>query len=143
MIKVVRGKYLLPGNPNSQNGDELRAFHSKVIYTDKIDQLIREHCPQRKVSPAGKFWQGFLYSVLPILVLAILIFFFYSRAMKAAGRGALQFGKSRAKMLSPDTERVTLKDVAGIDEAKEEMQEIVDSEKSDRSSAGGKIPRVC
>ncbi|NLF92579.1 MAG: ATP-dependent zinc metalloprotease FtsH [Oligosphaeraceae bacterium] len=143
MIQVVRGKYLLPGNQNSQTGDELRAFHSKVIYTDKIDQLIREHCPQREVSPAGKFWQSFLYSILPILVLAVVIFFVYSRAMKAAGRGALQFGKSRAKMLNPSTERVTLKDVAGIEEAKEEMQEIVDFLKNpDRfKRLGGKIPR--
>ncbi len=143
IIQVVKGKYTLPGNRNSQEGEELRSFRSKIIYTDKIDQLIREHCPQRDVTSAGKFWQSFLYSILPILVLALVIFFVYSRAMKAAGRGALQFGKSRAKMLNPTSERVTLKDVAGIEEAKEEMQEIVDFLKNPNrfKRLGGKIPR--
>lgn len=143
MIQVVTGKYILPNNPNSPENSEMRGFRSKVIYTDKIDQLIREHCPQRDVSSAGKFWPSFLYSILPILVLAVVIFFVYSRTMKAAGRGALQFGKSRAKMLNPSGERVTLKDVAGIEEAKEEMQEIVDFLKNpDRfKRLGGKIPR--
>jgi len=83
-----------------------------------------------------------LFSLLPPLFLIGLLWFFFYRQVKGAGRGALSFGKSRAKLLNRDREKVTFKQVAGIDEAKDEVQEIIDFLKDPKKfqKLGGKIP---
>ncbi len=88
-------------------------------------------------------WSSLLFSMLPILLLLFLLYFLVRQQIKTAGRGALSFGKSRAKMLSQDRNKVTFKDVAGVEEAKEEVSELVeflrDPKKFQR--LGGKIPK--
>src|SRR5438094_637125 len=69
---------------------------------------------------------GVIYSLLPFILLAALIWFFLIRQLKMAGKGALSFGKSKARLLSKEKNRTTFKDVAGIEEAKEEVQELVE-----------------
>lgn len=86
-----------------------------------------------------------LINALPILII-VGIWIFFMRQMQGGGRGgAMGFGKSRAKLLTEKTGRRTFEDVAGIDEAKEELEEIVeflrDPEKFQR--LGGKIPKGC
>ncbi len=86
-------------------------------------------------------------TILPVLVL-IIGYFYIMRLMqsgKGGGGGAMGFGKSRAKLLNENTERKTFEDVAGIDEAKEELQELVDFLKNPQKfqKLGGKIPRGC
>ena len=133
----------LHGQYRSDDTDTLRSFKTKVLYTDQLDVLIREHCERRVVRQANNYLPGLLYSLLPILVLVLLMSFVYSRAMRSAGRGALQFGKSRAKMLNPSMEKVTFNDVVGIEEAKEDVQEIVEYLKNPAHfrRLGGRIPR--
>ncbi|MCR4573682.1 MAG: ATP-dependent zinc metalloprotease FtsH [Lentisphaeria bacterium] len=118
-------------------------FKSRVVYTDMLDQMIREHCEIRDTRYSSGLWTNIMISVLPILLMVGLFYFMFARQMRGAGNGALQFGKSRARMLNPGKDRLTLKDVAGIDEAKEEMQEIVDFLKDPAKfrRLGGKIPR--
>lgn len=84
-------------------------------------------------------------SMLPILLVLVLIFFLVRQQIKTAGRGALNFGKSRAKMLSQDRNKVTFKDVAGVEEAKDEVQELVEFLKDPKKfqRLGGKIPKAC
>jgi len=84
-----------------------------------------------------------MMSLLPILLLIILIFFLFRHQMKSAGRGAMSFGKSKAKLLTMDQQKVTFKDVAGIQEAKEELFEIVDFLRDPRKfqALGGTIPK--
>lgn len=84
-----------------------------------------------------------LFSFLPVLLLIALIFFLFRHQMKSAGRGAMSFGKSKAKLLTMDQGKVTFKDVAGIQEAKEELYEIVDFLRDPRKfqSLGGTIPK--
>ncbi|HCN31076.1 MAG TPA: cell division protein FtsH, partial [Verrucomicrobiales bacterium] len=88
-------------------------------------------------------WGAMLFSMLPIFFLLLLIYFLVRQQIKTAGRGALSFGKSRAKMLSQDRNKVTFKDVAGCDEAKEEVQELVEFLKDPKrfQKLGGKIPK--
>ena len=88
-------------------------------------------------------WQSILLSFLPILILLLLLFFLFRHQMKSAGRGAMNFGKSKARLLSMEKGKVTFKDVAGIQEAKEELQEIVEYLRDPRKfqKLGGSIPK--
>ena len=84
-----------------------------------------------------------LYNSLPFLLMLGIAFFVMRQMQKNAGSGAMGFGKSRARMLTEKQGRVTFADVAGIDEAREELQEIVEFLKDPTKFArlGGKIPK--
>jgi cell division protease FtsH len=140
-VQEITGTYRLPGQ--AEDNQASQPFRVKVLYTDQLDILIRENCQNRDVRAANNFLPGLLYSLLPIVLLVFLLSFVYSRAMRSAGRSALQFGKSRAKMLNPSLEKVTFNDVVGIEEAKEDVQEIVEYLKNPSrfKRLGGKIPR--
>ncbi|HWH17249.1 MAG TPA: ATP-dependent zinc metalloprotease FtsH [Allosphingosinicella sp.] len=88
-------------------------------------------------------WLILLYQSLPFLLILGIAFFVMRQMQKNAGSGAMGFGKSKAKMLTEKHGRVTFDDVAGIDEAREELQEIVDFLKDPTKFArlGGKIPK--
>ena len=100
---------------------------------------------------SGKFEQketntlliGFLTGLLPFVIIAALIYFLIFRQIKMAGKGALSFGKSKARMLSKDKNRTTFKNVAGVEEAKEEVSELVEFLKDPKKfqKLGGKIPK--
>jgi cell division protease FtsH len=106
-------------------------------------KLLRDKGVKIKAEPPsqGGFWSGLL-SWLPFLLLVGMWWVFF-RQMQVGGNKALAFGKSRARMLTPDQKRVTFKDVAGVDEAKEELQEIIEFLKNPQKFAklGGKIPK--
>ena len=84
-----------------------------------------------------------VYQSLPFLLILGVSFFVFRQMQKNAGSGAMGFGKSRARMLTQKEGRVTFQDVAGIDEAREELQEIVEYLKDPGKFArlGGKIPK--
>ena len=87
-------------------------------------------------------WGTLLIGVLPwILFIAFWIWIF--RTMQGGGNRAFQFGRSKAKLISPDTSKVTFADVAGVDEAKEELQEIIEFLKDPEkfSRLGGRLPK--
>ncbi len=88
------------------------------------------------------FWQSFLISWLPMLLL-FGFFFFSMRQLQAGGGKAMSFGRSRARMLTEDKRKVTFEDVAGIDEAREELEEIIEFLKSPKkfTKLGGRIPK--
>jgi cell division protease FtsH len=88
-------------------------------------------------------WMYLLYQSLPFIFILGIGFFVMRQMQKNAGSGAMGFGKSRARMLTQKEGRVTFDDVAGIDEAREELQEIVDFLKDPTRFArlGGKIPK--
>ena len=84
-----------------------------------------------------------VWGILPFLVLGLLFWFFFIRQIKAAGKGALSFGKSKAKMLAKDRNKTTFKDVAGVEEAMEEVSELVEFLKDPKKfqRLGGRIPK--
>ena len=83
-----------------------------------------------------------LFNVGPIILLGVL-FFFFMRQMQSGGNKALSFGKSRARLLSMQQKKITFKDVAGVDEAKEELKEIIEylREPAKFQKLGGRIPK--
>jgi len=86
---------------------------------------------------------SFLVSVLPIIVIAAIIWFFFIRQIKMAGKGAMSFGKSKARLLAKERNKTTFKDVAGIEEAIEEVSELVEFLKDPKKfqRLGGRIPK--
>ncbi|MCC5832877.1 MAG: ATP-dependent zinc metalloprotease FtsH [Chlamydiales bacterium] len=86
---------------------------------------------------------SYVLTILPIALVILLLYFVFSRQMKGVGGSAMSFGKSPARLLQKGQNKVTFKDVAGIDEAKEELVEIVDFLKnpSKFTALGGRIPK--
>ena len=93
-------------------------------------------------NPTQSLWVTFLFSFVPILLVVFFLFFFMSQ-MQGGGNRIMQFGKSRAKALSKDMPKTTFADVAGADEAVEELQEIKEflEEPAKFQAVGAKIPK--
>ena len=94
------------------------------------------------VKPSGFEWSGLLISFLPLLLLGALLFFLFRRA-QGANSQAMSFGRSRARLFPANTPTVTFNDVAGVEEAKEEVSEVVDFLKSREKfqTLGARIPK--
>ncbi|WP_273402363.1 ATP-dependent zinc metalloprotease FtsH [Actinobacillus porcinus] len=114
------------------------------IYDDKIlNDLLNKKIKVEGTMPEGRsLLSQVLISWFPMLFL-VGVWFFFMRQMQGGGGKAMSFGKSRAKMLTKDQIKVTFEDVAGCDEAKEEVGEIVDflRDPTKFQNLGGKIPK--
>lgn len=119
-------------------------FRARVLKSDNISSIISQ-TPDVSIQPRDNWFTSLLTMVLPVLIIGIIIYILFSRQIKMANRNAVQFGKSRARMIMPDELKVKFADVAGADEAKEEIQEIVEYLKDPLKFKllGGKIPRGC
>jgi len=111
-------------------------------YNDLV-KILRDNKVDIDVKDANKSpWFSVLFSWFPIILL-ILFWVFFMRQMQSGGNKAMSFGKSRAKLFSPQQKKVTFKDVAGVQEAKDELQEIVGFLKEPQKfqRLGGRIPK--
>ncbi|NLJ53886.1 MAG: ATP-dependent zinc metalloprotease FtsH [Intrasporangiaceae bacterium] len=112
---------------------------------EDIVALVKEHVGDGgyndEIERSSAFWTFFL-TFAPIILLVLLFWFFISQSQGGGGR-VMQFGKSRAKLATKDTPKVTFEDVAGADEAVEELQEIVEflREPAKFLAVGAKIPK--
>jgi len=138
-LNEITGKYRKSG-PDGKVGES--RFKAKVLLYEELKKKVFES-KKFEVKEANTFLLGLLYSVFPILVIGLLIWFFFIRQIKMAGKGALNFGKSKARMLSKEKNKTTFKDVAGVEEAKEEVSELVEFLKDPKKfqKLGGRIPK--
>ncbi len=120
------------------------AFHTTMPpnYSHLYDILDQNHVKVTVRNNEGNSWLPILLNFSPILIIAAL-WFFMLRQMQSGGNKALSFGKSRARLLSMQQKKVTFKDVAGVDEAKEELKEIIEflREAQKFQKLGGRIPK--
>jgi cell division protease FtsH len=108
-----------------------------------VAELLTSKGVKFRVPPQNPYLWQILSSILPVVLIFGVLYFLFMRQIRSAGHGALSFGKSRARMLSRDKHKVTFENVAGIDEAKEEVQEIIDFLKDPKrfQMLGGRIPK--
>jgi cell division protease FtsH len=123
------------------NASQFSVPVSTAIQSDDLNKLLKDN---KAVYERNKDWLGSaVFTFLPFLLIIGILFFLFRQQMKSAGRGAMSFGKSKARLLTMDRNKVTFKDVAGIQEAKEELFEIVDFLRDPRKfqKLGGSIPK--
>lgn len=131
---------------NQIKGKYTDGTNFKTIAPSQFNDLVkilRDHKVSITVKDTSRSpWISYLFTWFPILLL-ILFWIFFMRQMQAGGNKALSFGKSRAKLFSGLRKKVTFKDVAGVEEAKEELREVIgflkDPQKFQR--LGGRIPK--
>jgi cell division protease FtsH len=127
-----------------RDGAQVKQFHTLLPFESSMEfvaELQKAGVDIRR-EEAGSNWMNILVSVLP-WVLIIGLWFFLFRQMQGGSSRAFSFGKSKAKLLTGDTPKVTFADVAGCDEAKEELEEIIEFLKDPEkfSRLGGRLPK--
>ncbi len=128
------------------SGSDVNGIRFKTFAPHDADliKILRSHGVTIKVKPPAEspWYMTILVSWFPMILL-IAVWIFFMRQMQGGGGKALSFGKSRATLLSDQSAKVTFDDVAGIDEAKEELGEIIDFLKDPKkfTRLGGRIPK--
>src|SRR5271168_3196788 len=126
------------------DGKDQTQFHTEVPsnYPNMYDMLNAAKVQTTIKDAQGNLFWPILLQIGP-LVLILGIWFFIMRQMQSGGNKAMSFGKSRARLLSMQQKKVTFKDVAGVDEAKEELKEIIEYLKDPKrfTKLGGRIPK--
>lgn len=122
-----------------------KPFHTDIVVG--VSGTLMDRMKDKGIKVSGKntqsnAWLSALLLYLPFFLLVGFIFFMM-RQMQGSGNKALSFGRSRAKLLSNNAKRVTFKDVAGVEESKEELQEIIEFLKEPQKfqKLGGRIPK--
>ncbi len=149
--KLVRepstGKSYVEGKMEPVEGDAKsveKPFKANIAEKDEnLEVFLEENNVSIAYAIRNDYMMQLVQNVLPVLLIFGLLYFLFMRQMRNASGGALGFGKSRAKLLNRDNQKKTFDDVAGIDEAKEEVQEIIEFLKDPKrfTALGGRIPK--
>jgi cell division protease FtsH len=118
-----------------------KKFRAEGRLTDANLERLQKSGKFRESQPPT--WMSGVPQMLMVLAVFAAIYFLFIRQIRNAGRGAMSFGKSRAKLLTRDRDKITFANVAGCDEAKEEVSEVVEFLKDPKkfTRMGGKIPK--
>jgi cell division protease FtsH len=141
-VTVIEGLYLKSDDKGAIIKDSKAAFRTKIFLSESIQNKLNT-LPNSGISEPNQLVWNFVLGVLPFILIGAFIWFFFIRQIKMAGKGALSFGKSKARLLAKERNKTTFKDVAGIDEAIEEVSELVEFLKDPKKfqRLGGRIPK--
>jgi cell division protease FtsH len=139
---TITGELKEPMAPQASSEKPVTNFRSAGRLTDaNMERLQKAEVFVEQ--PATTVWTQILAQLIPFVLIIGLLYFLFVRQLRQAGRGAMSFGKSKAKLLTRDRDKVTFAEVAGCDEAKEEVSEVVDFLKDPKkfTKMGGRIPK--
>lgn len=145
-LREIAGRYVVRNEKGEiakteEGKPQESTFQIEIPLTPELEQTLLQQ--GLKTAKPNTVLLNVIVGLLPFLLLIALIYFFFVRQIRMAGKGAMSFGKSKARMLSKDKNKTTFKDVAGVEEAEEEVSELVDFLKDPRKfqRLGGRIPK--
>jgi cell division protease FtsH len=145
-LREIAGRYVVRNEKGEiakteEGKPQESTFQIEIPLTPELEQTLLQQ--GLKTAKPNTVLLNVIVGLLPFLLLIALIYFFFVRQIKMAGKGAMSFGKSKARMLTKDKNKTTFKDVAGVEEAEEEVSELVDFLKDPRKfqRLGGRIPK--
>ena len=141
--QTIRGAYTRPGVGNAP--EQQVPFRTTVYLnftTDLQEKLAAANVPIAIRTESNVLAQAVI-GFVPIAAFLLILYFLFRQQIRMAGKGALNFGKSKARMLARDKNKITFKDVAGVEEAKDEVQELVEFLRDPKKfqKLGGRIPK--
>ncbi|WP_239619008.1 ATP-dependent zinc metalloprotease FtsH [Cohnella mopanensis] len=148
-LQMQSGTYLVTGEykpkSSTEKGETFTGRAPVADYaTEQFEKLSKEKgfSYEFKKMPGQSFWLTFLTSIIPFIIMFVLFFFLINQAQGGGGK-VMNFGKSRARLYNEEKKRVTFEDVAGADEEKQELVEVVEFLKDPRKFAavGARIPK--
>ena len=118
-------------------------FHATVAKDADFDSKLAAKGITANPKRENNMLSNLAISFLPIALFLLVLYFLFRQQIRMAGKGAMSFGKSKARMLARDKNKITFKDVAGVEEAKDEVQELVEFLKDPKKfqKLGGRIPK--
>src|ERR1700716_4020495 len=139
----LRGTYIKQAA--GPNGAQQVPFRTTVAlnYATNLQEKLAAAGIQPAIRTDSNLMAQTLVSFLPIALFLLVLYFLFRQQIRMAGKGALNFGKSKARMLARDKNKITFKDVAGVEEAKDEVQELVEFLRDPKKfqKLGGRIPK--
>ncbi|MFZ5806354.1 MAG: ATP-dependent zinc metalloprotease FtsH [Verrucomicrobiota bacterium] len=147
-VRFLKGQYIAERNQQGVKPDPQGMVNYKVpvdlAFKPDLEKFLADNgfpAVNQEIID-NTFWQAVI-SMLPFVLFILIMYFFFRQQIKVAGKSAFSFGKSRARILGKDKNKITFKDVAGIDEAKEEVSEIVEFLRDPKKfqKLGGRIPK--
>ena len=126
-----------------KKGPAKERFRVNVLPSENLEKYLLDKGIPYELVYNNNVLGSLAREVIPVVLILVILYFIFMRQIKSANMGAMSFGKSRAKMLAQDKKRLTFSNVAGIKEAKEEVQEIVEFLKDPQKfqKLGGRIPK--
>ena len=139
-------KEITPETPTVKGSDGFVPFRLEVfapLNGKQVTDLIAASGLYYNTESQSNLFAQTLVAILPIAIFLLVLYFFFRSQIKMAGKGALNFGKSKAKMMAREKNKITFKDVAGVEEAKDEVLELVEFLKDPKKfqKLGGRIPK--
>src|SRR5450432_3018871 len=141
--QTIRGAYSRPGVGNAP--PQQVPFRTTIYlnYNTDLQQKLADANMQPAIRTESNVLAQAVIGFVPIALFLLILYFLFRQQIRMAGKGALNFGKSKARMLARDKNKITFRDVAGVEEAKDEVQELVEFLRDPKKfqKLGGRIPK--